>query len=192
MDCGDVPSVRAIHLTEPNGRFDTARNARVVAASGAVGQRATSVQNPADDLSNASSIEPFGVGGGGVIAPPVHVPEFNMAIAWDSINGGLAGVNTSGVEMEVVWHLDVRASMQPVVFPESGELVINDFTADGRDDLVVVDVASGALIDRVDAGSRIANGMFLTAGGNRMSTTATRWLESRGADLISTRENVHF
>ena len=69
--------------------------------------------------------------------------------------------------MEVMWHLDVRASMQPVVFPESGELVINDFTADGSDDLVVVDVASGALIDRVDTGSRIANGMFLTAGGNR-------------------------
>ena len=82
--------------------------------------------------------------------------------------------------MEAVWHLDVRASVQPVVFPESGELVINDFTADGRDDLVVVDVASGTLIDRVDIGSRIANGMFLTAGGNRMSTTAQRprWLES--------------
>ena len=168
MDCGDVPSVRAIHLTEPNGRFDTAPGRNVswrLPAPWDGAQRLFRI--PLDDLSNASSIEPFGVGGGGVIAPPVHVPEFNMAIAWDSINGGLAGVNTSGVEMEVMWHLDVRASMQPVVFPESGELVINDFTADGSDDLVVVDVASGALIDRVDTGSRIANGMFLTAGGNR-------------------------
>lgn len=90
-----------------------------------------------------------------------------MAIAWDSINGGLAGVDTSRAEMEVAWHLDIRASMQPVVFPESGEFVINDFTPDGRDDLVVVDVVSGTLLDRVDIGSRIANGMFLTAGGNR-------------------------
>ena len=57
--------------------------------------------------------------------------------------------------------------MQPVVFPESGELVINDFTADGRDDVVVVNVASDTLLDRVGIGSRIANGMFLTAGGKR-------------------------
>ncbi len=51
--------------------------------------------------------------------------------------------------------------------PDSGELVINDFTEDGSDDLVVVDVASGELIDRVATGSRIANGMFLTAGDDR-------------------------
>jgi len=57
--------------------------------------------------------------------------------------------------------------MQPLVFPDSGELVINDFTDDGSDDLVVVDVATGALLDRVPTGSRIANGMFLTAGDDR-------------------------
>ena len=90
-----------------------------------------------------------------------------MAIAWDSVNGGVAGVSTANGGLEVAWHLDARASMQPVVFPESGELVINDFTADGSDDLVVVDVATGELLDRVATGSRIANGMFLTAGGDR-------------------------
>jgi hypothetical protein len=54
-----------------------------------------------------------------------------------------------------------------VRIPESGELVINDFTRHGTDDLVVVDIRSGELLDRVDTGSRIANGMFLTPGGNR-------------------------
>ncbi|MEC7514616.1 MAG: hypothetical protein VX784_05580, partial [Pseudomonadota bacterium] len=70
----------------------------------------------------------------------------------------------------------VRPSMQPVVFPDSGELVINDFTAEGSDDLIVVDLASGALIDRVATGARLANGMFLTpdgAGGIFYCTTAT-------------------
>ena len=33
--------------------------------------------------------------------------------------------------------------MQPVAFPESGELVINELTNDGSDDLVVVDIATG-------------------------------------------------
>ena len=57
--------------------------------------------------------------------------------------------------------------MQPVVFPESGELVINDFTAEQTDDLIVVDIATGELLNRVNTGSRLANGMFLTAGDNR-------------------------
>jgi len=118
------------------------------------------------DPDDVQSVEPFGTAGGGIIAPPVHIPEHNTAIAWDSINGGLAGVDTNN-GLHVRWHLNVRPSMQPVVFPESGELVINDFTAEGSDDIVVVDIASGELIDRVPTGSSIANGMFLTAGGSR-------------------------
>ncbi len=87
------------------------------------------------------------------------------ASAWDSVNGGLAGVEVpAGVEsreMDVAWHLDVRPSMQPVVYPDSGELVVNDFRpgSDGgppSGDLVVVDIASGNLIDRVATGSLVA------------------------------------
>ena len=37
----------------------------------------------------------------------------------------------------------------------------------GSDDLIVVDLVSGALLDRVATGSRIANGMFLTQSGDR-------------------------
>ena len=78
--------------------------------------------------------------------------------------------------MEVAWQLDARPTMQPVVFPESGELVINDFTDSGSDDLIVVDISDGTLLDRVATGSPIANGMFLSPGGERdvfyCSTTA--------------------
>lgn len=168
MDCGDIVSVRRIHTTEPNGRFDTPPGGDLswrqrAPWSGAQRLLRVSLDDPADIV----SIEPFGTPGGGIIAPPVHVPEAEMAIAWDSVNGGLAGVSTADGGLDVAWQLDVRASMQPVVFPESNELVINDFTADGGDDLVVVDVSTGELIDRVATGSRIANGMFLSAGGNR-------------------------
>ncbi|MGI9594749.1 MAG: hypothetical protein ACR2QK_01235, partial [Acidimicrobiales bacterium] len=129
------------------------------------------------DPEDVRSVEPFGTPGGGIIAPPVDVPELGITIVWDSINGGLAGVADDGHELKVAWQLDgVRPSMQPIVFPESGELVINDFTDEGFDDLIVVDIVTGGLIDRVGTGSRIANGMFLTPGGNRdvfyCSTTA--------------------
>ena len=177
MDCGDVLSVRRIHQVEPNGRYQDPPGRDLswrLPAPWAGAQRLFRI--PLDQPEQMQWIEPFGIPGGGIIAPPVHVPEAEIAVAWDSVNGGLAGVATGGDDLELAWHLDIRASMQPVVFPESGELVINDFTKDGNDDLVVVDVTSGQLLDRVSTGSRVANGMFLTAGGSRdvfyCSTTA--------------------
>ena len=111
-------------------------------------------------------IEPFGKPGGGIIAPPVNVPEHGICIAWDSINGGLAGIDTTGSKLRTAWTLDARPSMQPVVFPETGELVINDFQ--NRDDqLIVVDIRTGEVLSRVSTGSHVANGMFLTPGTDR-------------------------
>lgn len=168
MDCGDIESVRSIHTTLPNGRFDQLAGVKLSwrlpsPRSGAQRLLRVSLDDPKDFV----WIEPFGSSGGGIIAPPVNVPELNRAIAWDSINGGLAGIDTSGDELRVAWHVDARPSMQPLVFPDTGELVINDFTDGGSDDLIVVDIASGELIDRVATGSRLANGMFLTPDGER-------------------------
>ena len=187
MDCGDIESVRAIHTVEPNGRFDEPPGNRLSWRRPAPwpGAQRLLRLSLVDD-GDCAEIEPFGTPGGGIIAPPVHMPEVRpgvgMAVAWDSVNGGLAGVETAtGAGMNVAWHLDVRPSMQPVVYPESGELVINDFRVadDGgppSDDLVVVDIATGSLIDRVSTGSRVANGMFLSAASGRRvlyaSTTA--------------------
>ncbi len=165
MDNGDIDSLRAIYGRHPNGRF-------------AAPDKRLSWRRPAPwsgpqqllkvDLATGETetIRPFGTPGGGIIAPPVHVPEHKMCIAWDSINGGLAGVATGGEGLEVAWTLDARPSMQPVVFPDTGELVINDFQ-DGDDALIVVNIATGEVISRVNTGSAVANGMFLTAGGDQ-------------------------
>lgn len=167
MDCGDIESLRLIHSVTPNGRYDTNPGKRL-------SWRLPSPRNGAqrllrislDDPERVDAIEPFGVDGGGIIAPPVNVPECKRAIAWDSINGGLAGIATDGDTLEVAWTLPVHCSMQPLVFPDTGELVINDFTSEGSDDIIVVDIKTGELLDRVATGSSIANGMFLTADGN--------------------------
>ena len=165
MDCGDIVPIRRIHSVSPNGRFQENPPGNLSwrqpsPRSGAQRLHRISLNNPDD----AASIEPFGTPGGGIIAPPVNVPEHHLAIAWDSINGGLAGIDTSGNDLSVAWTVNARPSMQPVVFPESGELVINDFTNAGSDDLIVVDVSTGELLDRVSTGSPIANGMFLSPG----------------------------
>lgn len=165
MDGGDTESVRAIHTRVPNGRFDSppgkALSWRLPAPwSAPQGLFRVAIDDPTD----VEYLAPLETPGGGIIAPPVHVPEQSITIAWDSINGGMVGVDTSGAKLSVAWQLDVRPSMQPVVFPDSDELVINDFTDQGEDHLVVVRISTGVLLDRVNTGSRIANGMFLTAG----------------------------
>ena len=164
MDNGDIESVRSIYGVNPNGRVD--ENTHL------------SWRNPAPwkgrqrlikfDLISGekASIEPFDKEGGGIIAPPVNVPEYEMCIAWDSINGGLAGISTTDRKLAVSWQLDMRPTMQPVIFPESGELVINNFE-NGEDELIVVDIATGELLSRAKVNARLANGMFLTPGFNR-------------------------
>ena len=164
MDNGDIESVRSIYGVNPNGRV--AENTHL------------SWRNPAPwkgrqrlikfDLISGekTSIEPFDKEGGGIIAPPVNVPEYEMCIAWDSINGGLAGISTTDRKLAVSWKLDMRPTMQPVIFPESGELVINNFE-NGEDELIVVDIATGELLSRAKVNARLANGMFLTPGFNR-------------------------
>ncbi len=166
MDCGDIESVRLIHHTEPNGRWERHPGSELSWRRPAPWDGAQRLIRIDFSTGEVNDIAPFGVPGGGIIAPPVHVPEHDIAVAWDSVNGGLAGVRTSG-DLELAWQLDVRPSMQPVVYPESGELVINDFTEAGSDDLIVVDLNTGELLDRVETGSTIANGMFLSAGPNR-------------------------
>ena len=162
MDCGDIESVRAIFGQHPNGRF------------GHLAAKAVTWQHPAPwtgaqrllrvdcRTGEVEATEPFGTPGGGIIAPPVHVPEHGVTVCWDSINGGLAGIDDD--TLEVRWlRSEIRPTMQPVVWPDSGELAINDFIGDG-DELVVVDVSTGDLLCRVATGSRLANGMFLSPG----------------------------
>lgn len=165
MDNGDIDSLRAIYGQRPNGRFDepSALLSWRRPAPWRGPQRLLKISLESGDV---KSIAPFGDAGGGIIAPPVNVPEHGICIAWDSINGGLAGIATEGDELEVAWKVDARASMQPVVFPDTGELVINDYKT-GDDRLIVVDIKSGEVLSRVSLGSRVANGMFLTPGRDR-------------------------
>ena len=165
MDNGDIDSLRAIYGVHPNGRFDGPNDKLSWRRPAPWRGRQRLLRLSLDDCTMAE-IAPFEHEGGGIIAPPVHVPELGICIAWDSINGGLAGVATGNNQLEVAWRIDARPSMQPVVFPDTGELVINDFRS-GDDQLIVVDMRSGDVLSRVSTGAKVANGMFLTPGLDR-------------------------
>ena len=52
--------------------------------------------------------------GGGILAPPVAIPKYNLCIAWDSLNGGLYAVDQN--TLQIKWSIDIRPTMQPIVF----------------------------------------------------------------------------
>ena len=164
MDNGDIESVRSIYGVNPNGRV--AENTHLSWRSPAPWKGRQRLIKFDLISGDKIAIEPFDKEGGGIIAPPVNVPEYEMCIAWDSINGGLAGISTIDRKLAVSWQLDMRPTMQPVVFPESGELVINNFE-NGEDELIVVDIATGELLSSAKVNARLANGMFLSPGFNR-------------------------
>lgn len=117
-----------------------------------------------------SIIRPTEHPGGWVIAPPLVAG--GVAVAWDTGNTGLAAFDVSpGASAEMLWFQPFRSSMQPLLYPASGELVTNDFRYldDGStsDDLVVLDVATGRMKARVATGAIRHNGMFLTPGWSR-------------------------
>jgi hypothetical protein len=115
-------------------------------------------------------IVPTELPGGWVIASPlVHN---GVAVAWDTANTGLVAFDVSpGARNEMLWYQPFRSSMQPLLFPATGELVVNDFRhlEDGStsDDLVVLDLATGRMKARVATGAIRYSGMFLTPGWNR-------------------------
>ncbi|MFW2380524.1 MAG: hypothetical protein ACN4GZ_02110 [Acidimicrobiales bacterium] len=163
MDNGDIGGVRTIFDHHPNGRLTSRVGAQLSWQNPAPWpgpQRLLRVHLGSGDLAEAA---PFDAAGGGIIAPPIHLPDLNLVVCWDSINGGMAGLD--GTTLETVWSNEMRPTMQPVFFPESNELVINDFKH--HDELVVLDAQTGALASRAKTGSRLANGMFLSPGPDR-------------------------
>jgi len=165
MDNGDIAGVRTIFDHHPNGRLSEPNRGRLSWQNPAPWdgpQRLLKVSIATGEVQEAA---PLDHPGGGIIAPPIHVRSNKTVVYWDSINGGIAGLDDETLELR--WSLDIRPTMQPVVYADSGELVINDFTEARSDDLVVIDTNDGRLLDRVEIGSPLANGMFLSPGDDR-------------------------
>jgi len=162
MNNGDIESVRSIFSRHPNGRFSSAPGTlswqRPALWKGNQQLLKVSIDNQTIDYVTLSN-KP----GGGIIAPPVSIPKYNICIAWDSLNAGLYAVNQENLNIE--WTVNIRPTMQPVVFLDSGELIINSYE-NNSDHIVVIDLESGELIKKIDLKSPLANGMFLTPGIN--------------------------
>lgn len=116
------------------------------------------------DGGHPASVEVSGEPGGAVTNPPVVDPGRRLAVAYDSANGDLAAFSTD--DLSVAWRSRVNTSQHLVLFPDTGELLVNDHRPGSGDALAVVDVTDGSVRARVAVDS-VAQSVVFPAPGTR-------------------------
>ena len=103
----------------------------------------------------------------GVIANPPLIDEARrIAVAYDSGNGVLAAFDIAGDgSTSPRWRRDQDHACHPLLFAGTGALVTNDHDASRMaDQLVVLDITTGAEWARVDSGSPVQSVLFMAPG----------------------------
>jgi len=113
--------------------------------------------------------------------PPLYDPERRILILYDGTNGGIAALRYHGPgRFEPLWRNDFRNNVQMMLYPDTGELVVEDAPPPGGGDSVrrsadalVLDVESGVVRGRASIGAAASSGMFLCPGFDRDFYVAT-------------------
>jgi hypothetical protein len=78
------------------------------------------------DASDHELIEISGRPGGAITNPPLFDSQRNVAVAYDSANGVLAGFRFEHGRLEPLWRRDVASAAHMLLFPDTGELIAYD------------------------------------------------------------------
>ena len=108
----------------------------------------------------------------GIVAnPPAVDISRGIAVGYDSANGVLAAFDLDASTGAVVgprWTRAQNHACHPILCPDTGELVTADHDGDRMmDQLVVLDIETGAELARVDTGSPLQSVVFLAPGFDR-------------------------
>ena len=89
-------------------------------------------------------------------------------IAWDSWHGGMVAWRYGGPgDFLEVWRNTIRNFWQPLVYPDTAEIVVDDYHPMVDDNIVVLDLLTGQEKARAETGSSRPNGMFPCPGQGR-------------------------
>ncbi len=117
-------------------------------------------------LSDSSDFDvqtPFGRPNGTIVNPPLIDAARRIAVAYDSGNARIAGFRYGHGAFERLWEHAFGASNHFLLFPDSGEIIVNDF--DGANEhVVVLNIETGAELGRVAAGSPAQTPFFQSPG----------------------------
>jgi hypothetical protein len=106
----------------------------------------------------------------GIVAnPPVVDEDRRIVVGYDSGNGVLAAFDIAVDDsLTPRWRHEQNHACHPLLFPDTGEVVTNDHDETlMRDEIVVLDIETGAERVRVDAGSPVQSVVFPAAGFDR-------------------------
>jgi hypothetical protein len=112
---------------------------------------------------STSSVEVCGQPGGLIANPPGLDVGRRIVVAFDSGNGVVAGIHADS--LEVLWRIELDHAAHPLMLPATGEVVLGDFRREvGVEDVVVLDVTTGAERGRAATGSLVQSVVFPAVG----------------------------
>jgi hypothetical protein len=128
-----------------------------------------------DDASDWELFTPFPDAPHGTVAnPPAFDPTRRIAVAYDSSNSRLAAFRFDGPgRFTRLWEHGFGASNHFLLYPDTGEVVVNDHQDDVGEQVVVLDLESGVEKGRVAVGSPVQSVVFQAAGFARDLYTCT-------------------
>lgn len=106
----------------------------------------------------------------GLIAnPPAVDPVRRVVVGYDSANGVVTAFRfDDDGATSLLWSRPLDHAAHPLRFADTGELVLCDHDAErGVDQVVVLDIETGAELGRIDTGSPVQSVLFLAPGFDR-------------------------
>ena len=114
----------------------------------------------------STSVEICGRPGGLIANPPALDRTRRICVGYDSGNGVVTAVHAD--TLAPLWSIDLDHACHPLMLPATGELVLGDFDrAVGVEQVVVLDVATGAEKGRVATESLVQSPVFPAMGFGR-------------------------
>jgi hypothetical protein len=127
-----------------------------------------------DDARDWELVTPFGLPHGTVANPPAVDWSRRVVVAYDSGNARLAAFRFDGPgRFARLWEHPFGAANHFLVFPDTGEIVVNDFQDDVGEQVVVLDTESGRERGRVAIDSPVQSVVFQAPGFARDVYTCT-------------------
>jgi hypothetical protein len=113
--------------------------------------------------------EVCGLPSGLIANPPLVDADRRIVVGYDSGNGVVAAFDIDGTgALTERWRRDLDHAGHPLLFPVTGELILGDHDgARMADQVVLVDIATGAELARADTGSPLQSVVFHAAGFER-------------------------
>ncbi len=100
-----------------------------------------------------------------VANPPAIDARRSIAIGYDSSHGVVSAFDFSRDEHAPLWSVRLNHAMHPITLSASGLVMLNDFDVEEqRDDIVLVDIETGAEVHRIRTESPLQSVLFASEG----------------------------